>query len=76
MFKVLHGADSVTLASDMAAVSMVVIRLLAHNATNILVVREETPVTFEMDWEDKRGGRVGTMSLNVGVMPPPVSVTA
>ena len=64
------------MCADMAEVSMVVIRLLAHSATNILIVREETPVTFTVDWADKRGGRIGTMSLHVGMMPPPVAVMA
>ena len=68
MYKVMHGVSSVTPAKDMAEVAAVVIRLLAHGATNILVVRAETPVTFTMDWKDKRGGRMATMSAHVGLV--------
>jgi hypothetical protein len=53
----------------MAEVAAVVIRLLAHNAVNILIVREETPVTVTADFSDKRDGRIGTMSMNIGMVP-------
>jgi hypothetical protein len=68
MFKVLHGADNIVDAPDMAAVVMEVIRLMAHNATNILIMRKEAPVEFTMDWDDKRGGRISTMSFHVGIV--------
>jgi hypothetical protein len=69
MFKVMHGVDSVTPARDMAEVAAVVVRLMSRKAVNILIVREETPVTFTVDWSDKRDGRIGTMILHVGMMP-------
>ena len=70
MYRVHHGLAGGTDAPDVQSAVKAAELMLRAGLTNVLITRKETPVTGRNDYDDKRDGRVGSIILEVGIMPP------